>query len=139
MDSEEAPTRGALVNLIARVRESSGLSYRALADRAITADPTVDLSYQQLQSYGKGTARKAPSRRQIHALSLALRVDEADVMRAVFEQFYGYIPAVLLDVADGDGSHAQTTALIPPDLSNEERLRLEAIIRAFVDTVHPGT
>lgn len=117
--------RPALTDLINRVKDSTGLSYRDLAERAGHA-----VSYQQLAEHGKGAVVKAPDAEQVDAIAAALHVSVATVRRAVFIQYYGYDPDMPGDTVSDD--------LIPDDLTPDERDELRRVIQAWLAVKRPA-
>ena len=118
---------GPLVELV-RCEKNRGTSYREMSLRAERAGH--EISHQQLQAYGAGHVRKAPSQRQIEAIAAAIASTPQAVRDAVFEQFYGYVTDSRRGPVAGEW-----TLDVPGDLAQEKRSELERLVAAWLRAI----
>lgn len=116
---DDTNVSGRLGSMIQRTLDQ-GESTRSIAARAHKAG--FKLSHAQVNSLHRGLVAKAPDADMVRAIAAALGTSEAEVRRAVFLDWYGYDPL------EGVGF----TAVVPDDLTDEERRELDTMVRAWL-------
>src|SRR5947209_19259777 len=117
-------TRRALVELIGRVRDQTGTTYRDMARRA--ADRGHEISFQQINNYAQGVNKNVPNPRMIRALAAAVDRPYEEVLAAVLAEFMDY------EVADLSGDAGHITVPVPHGATEQDRQRLQDLAEAWV-------
>ena len=138
----ESNTEKRLIALI-QARIDRGDSTRTIATRAQKAGHK--LSHSHVNNLHKGLVQKAPQEEEmIRALAAGLMVSEAEIIEAVWDDFFGYVPAMLQELLQKDAFLSQLPervrravrmvglylAGLPDD---EQREKTDELLRMVVD------